>query len=83
MLADPVKPPDARRRARIKLGLLLVWLLTTVGSVYFARHWQATVLGWPLNHWLAAQGALLVFLAVLLVDVWSYRGCDEAFDAPD
>jgi putative solute:sodium symporter small subunit len=54
------------RTRRITATLLLLWLSTTVGTVFFARELAAiSVGGWPLSFYLAAQGASLVYLAIL------------------
>jgi len=52
---------------RLHAGLLLVWFLASFGVVFFARDLQQTVAGWPLSFWFAAQGSLLVFIAVVLI----------------
>ncbi|MFL6657275.1 MAG: DUF4212 domain-containing protein [Massilia sp.] len=55
-----------RRTRRLTMVLLLVWLATSVGTVFFARQLASLqVGGWPLSFYLAAQGAQLVFLAIL------------------
>jgi len=49
-------------------GLLAVWLAVNLLVPWFARDlnaWQA--FGFPLGYWLAAEGALLVYLAIIVV----------------
>jgi len=54
------------RTRRLTAVLLLLWLATTVGTVFFARELDGlTVFGWPLSFYMAAQGAALVYLAIL------------------
>ncbi|WP_311221299.1 MULTISPECIES: DUF4212 domain-containing protein [unclassified Acidovorax] len=55
------------RHLWLKAGLLLVWALVSFGACYFARDLQMMVAGWPLGYWIAAQGAILVFIAVAVV----------------
>ena len=84
--------PDARaillaRRAahwqatqRLTIVLLLVWLLTGFLTVFYARellHLQ--LFGWPLPFYMAAQGASLVYLAILGVYVLAMRRADRRF----
>lgn len=63
---------EVRRRwrasQRITAGLLAVWFLVSFGVAYFARELNGIVLGWPFSFWVAAQGALLVYLLL----VWLY-----------
>jgi len=48
-------------------GLLLVWFVASFGLVFFARDLQGLVAGWPFDFWFAAQGSLLVFVAIVVV----------------
>lgn len=47
--------------------LLLVWALAGFGGAYFARDLDALANGWPLGYWFAAQGSVLIFLAVVVL----------------
>jgi len=62
-------PPDLHdaRHLWLKAGLLLAWAAASFGACYFARDLQQMVAGWPLGYWIAAQGAILVFIAVTVV----------------
>ncbi|MDD2547138.1 MAG: DUF4212 domain-containing protein [Burkholderiaceae bacterium] len=60
------------QHARFKLALLLVWFLVSFGGAYFAHDLQALVVrGWPLGYWIAAQGAVLMFIAIVVVYCWA------------
>jgi putative solute:sodium symporter small subunit len=71
------------RTKRWTLGLLLVWLLVNLGLPWFARDLNAFRLaGFPAGYWLAAEGALLVYLLVtvayvLVMDRLEARCLDE------
>lgn len=55
-----------RRTLWLTGSLLLLWLLVTVLPVWFAvdlNHQR--FLGWPLGYYMAAQGSLLVYLAIV------------------
>ena len=67
--AAAVFPPDLHdsRHLRLKGVLLLVWALVSFGICFFARDLQWMVAGWPLAYWMASQGAVLVFMAIVLV----------------
>lgn len=56
--------PPPRRLRNLRLCLLLVWAVSSFGFSWFARDLERVVAGWPFNFWFAAQGAVLVFLAV-------------------
>ena len=55
----------------LKAGLLTGWALASFGVCYFARDLQFLVAGWPFGFWMAAQGAVLVFLAIVVVHAWA------------
>ncbi|MBX9935012.1 MAG: DUF4212 domain-containing protein [Burkholderiaceae bacterium] len=66
-LPPVVLPKPDRRRLLLQAVLLLLWVLAAFGVGFFARDLQTIeVLGWPLGYWLASQGVVLVFLAIVL-----------------
>jgi len=56
-----------RRRMRVTGWLLAAWFAVTFGVSFFARELDVIVFGWPLSFWVAAQGALLVYMALVVV----------------
>lgn len=56
-----------RRTRRLTAWLLLAWVLVAFVPVFFARELSIEVFGWPLGFWLASQGALLGFCAIVVV----------------
>ena len=68
------------RKTRAMTGwLLLLWLLTGFCVAFFARELTGlSVFGWPLSFYLAAQGASLVYLAIIAVYAWRMRRLDRA-----
>ena len=62
------------RRCRTSLVLrgtgIAVWAGVSFGASWFARDLQTVVAGWPLNFWIAAQGALLVFIVIVAAWAW-------------
>jgi len=74
-------PPDLHdaRHLRLKAALLLVWGLVSFGVCFFARDLQMAVAGWPLGYWVASQGAVFVFMAVVVV----YAGAMTRFERQD
>jgi len=60
---------------RLRWILLLIWGSITFGVAFFARDLSFNVLDKPFGFWMAAQGSVLVFLAInwiyaLLVNHW-------------
>ena len=69
-----------RTTRRVTSFLLALWLLTTFGAVWFARDLDRwTLFGWPLSFYMAAQGASLVYLAVIGAYAWLMRRADAHY----
>lgn len=79
----PVNPhsPVAKRYWRIKLSLTLfllgLWFVVAFVTTYFARELSVVFMGWPLGFWIAAQGAPLAFLLIVLVYAAAMDRLDE------
>lgn len=53
---------------RWTLGLLAAWLLVNLAVPWFARELDRySFLGFPLGYWLAAEGALFLYLGFIAV----------------
>ncbi len=61
----------APRLGGIRIALLLLWAAASFGIAFFARDLRAAVAGWPVNFWFSAQGAVLVFIAILACYAWA------------
>ena len=59
-----------KRQSRLRWTLMLVWLCTSFGPGFFARNLTIEIHGWPLYFWMAAQGSLLVFVAIVVIYAW-------------
>lgn len=65
---DHLSPSQLKSRVRrLTLLLVCIWLLTITLPAYYARELSQAFPGWPLHYWISAQGALLVFLALVVV----------------
>lgn len=68
--------------------LIALWFSSTFGIIYFARELtNFTVFGWPFSFYMAAQGLILLYLAILAAYVLYMRRLDkqlksETADAP-
>jgi putative solute:sodium symporter small subunit len=58
-----------RMNLRLTGVLLAAWFAVTFGVTYFGRSLEGLFFGWPFSFWMAAQGALIVY--VVLVCVYS------------
>jgi putative solute:sodium symporter small subunit len=57
-----------RRNLRISGILLAIWFFVTYVVGYFARELSFNFFGWPFAFWVAAQGALVVYVLI----IWFY-----------
>jgi putative solute:sodium symporter small subunit len=62
-------------------GLLTLWAVVTFGVPYFALDLRFKVFGAPFSFWMAAQGALLVYLAIVGFYGWAMNKFDA--EQPD
>jgi putative solute:sodium symporter small subunit len=68
------------RTRRLTALLLALWLATGFCTVFFARDLASlSVFGWPLSFYLAAQGASLIYLAIIGAYAWRMRILDRGF----
>jgi len=72
------------RTRRLTFTLLALWLLVTFALTWFARDInQVVILGFPLGFYMAAQGALVIYLGI----IWWYnrrmRKLDAEFGSED
>lgn len=58
------------RQWHLHAGLLALWFAVSFGVVFFAQDLQIVVAGWPIGFWFAAQGSVLVFIAIVVVFAW-------------
>jgi putative solute:sodium symporter small subunit len=49
----------------LKAALLAVWAAVSFGVCFFARDLQFRIGPWPFDFWMAAQGAVVVFIALV------------------
>ena len=73
-----------RKTRRLTFGLLVLWILITFGLACFAKELnEFSLLGFPLGFYMAAQGALIIYLAM----IWYYnrrmRQLEEEFGIDD
>ena len=75
-MSQPMPQAELTYRVnRLRWILLLIWGSVTFGVAFFARDLSFNVLDKPFGFWMAAQGSVLIFLAItwiyaLLVNRW-------------
>ena len=57
-----------RKNLNITAVLLGIWFVVTFVVTYFARDLSFNFFGWPFSFWVAAQGSLVVYVAI----IWYY-----------
>ena len=62
--------------------LLFVWFVFSFGVAFFARQLDFRFFGWPFSFWVAAQGALIVFVLIIVVYAWVMNKLDDAIGTP-
>ena len=69
-----------RRTLALTGGLLAAWFVVAFGAPWFARELDFAFFGWPFGFWVAAQGGVLVFVALIAVYACAMAGIDRAHD---
>ncbi|RIQ17390.1 DUF4212 domain-containing protein [Bordetella avium] len=59
--------PYWRRNLRWISLLLAIWVALTFVPAYFARELNFDFLGWPFAFWMAAHGAPVAYLVIIVV----------------
>ena len=72
-----------RKNLRITGLLLLIWFVVTFVTAYFARELSFTFFGWPFSFWVAAQGALIVYVAIIGYYAYYMNRLDREFDVAE
>lgn len=59
-----------KRQVRLTVLLLAAWAIASFGLPFWARNLSFNLWGRPFHFWMAAQGALLVFLLIVAIYAW-------------
>ncbi|MFJ7566987.1 DUF4212 domain-containing protein [Herminiimonas sp. NPDC097707] len=77
--SDPARRYWQRTR-RMTLWLLLTWFAVTFIAIFFARPLSAyTLLGWPISFFMAAQGSILIYVAIIAIYALRMRALDKTY----
>jgi putative solute:sodium symporter small subunit len=62
---------------------MVVWFCVTFVVSWFARELSFRFLGWPFSFWVAAQGALVVYLVIVAWYARAMNQLDELHDVAE
>ena len=57
-----------RKNLTLTAVLLALWFVVTFVVSFFARDLNFTFFGWPFSFWMASQGSLVIYVAI----IWFY-----------
>jgi putative solute:sodium symporter small subunit len=72
-----------RRNLNLIAALLAVWFVVTFVVAFFARELSFEFFGWPFSFWVASQGALIVFVGIVVAYTWRMNRLDAELEAED
>ncbi len=73
-----------RRTVRLTVVLLVIWFVVTFVTSFFARELAAfDFFGWPVSFYIAAQGALIVYVVIVWLYARRMRRLDEEYDVAE
>ncbi|MDB5753182.1 MAG: hypothetical protein JWP65_3603 [Ramlibacter sp.] len=68
-----------RKSLRITGILLAIWFFVSFVVAWFARPLAFDFFGWPFSFWMGAQGALLVYVAIIGYYAWYMNRLDAEY----
>ncbi len=66
----PARQRHWRTNRRVTAWLLAIWFVVTFVVAFFARELSFSFFGWPFSFWVGAQGALLVYVLIIVCYAW-------------
>ena len=67
-----------RKVRRLTWVCLAIWASVTLVPILGARRVPLEFAGWPFNFWMAAQGCVLVYLALVVYYAWQVNRWEAA-----
>jgi putative solute:sodium symporter small subunit len=69
-----------QRNLRLIGWLLALWFVVSFGIAFFARELSFDFFGSPFSFWVASQGALVVYLLIVVVYILKMERLDGELD---
>jgi putative solute:sodium symporter small subunit len=63
--------------------LLAIWFVVTFVVAYYARDLTFNFFGWPFSFWVAAQGALIVYVLIIWYYAWYMNRLDQEYNVAE
>lgn len=71
-----------QRTLNMTWWLLLIWFIVTFAAIFFARPLSTyTLLGWPISFFMAAQGSILIYVAIVAIYAVRMHRLDQRYYA--
>jgi putative solute:sodium symporter small subunit len=80
---DRARPQFDRKVRRLTWACLVIWAGVTLVPIYGARRLNFQLWGWPFNFWMAAQGCVLVYLALVVYFAWQVNRWEAALPSDE
>jgi putative solute:sodium symporter small subunit len=68
-----------RKNVRITVILMVIWAAVTYVIGFYARELSFNFFGWPFSFWVGAQGALVVYVAMIGFYAWYMNKLDQEY----
>ena len=68
-----------RKNVRITIILMVIWAFITYVIGYYARELSFNFFGWPFSFWVGAQGALVIYVAMIGFYAWYMNKLDQEY----
>jgi putative solute:sodium symporter small subunit len=72
-----------QRNRVLTVALLLCWMAVSFVVAFYARALDFRFFGWPFSFWMAAQGAPLVYLLLVVAYAGVVNRLDRQFDVDE
>jgi putative solute:sodium symporter small subunit len=67
------------KNVRITIVLMVIWAAVTYGIGFYARDLSFNFFGWPFSFWVGAQGALVIYVALIGFYAWYMNKLDQEY----
>jgi putative solute:sodium symporter small subunit len=72
-----------QKNLRITAILLAIWFVVTFAVTFFAQELSFNFFGWPFSFYMAAQGALIIYIAIVWIYARYMNNLDKDYGVPE